>query len=349
MVDTKKLQISFFFLVFAVVALFVLQIFGPFLEVLLSAGVFAVLLHPIFQHMLRLTKNNREVSAMMTILLGGIFIAIPMYFLGIQIVKESSGLYTAITHGGEGPAIFSTVSKNIDNSINQAFPDLAFRSQVYVENFIGSISQNLGGFLSGTAFFLFEGLLIILSLFFFLKDGPFFLKGFISLSPLEDKYDKEILDTLKNTIYSVLRGALAVAIIQGVILAIGFTIFGVPNALLWGSLAVIGGVVPGIGTAMVFVPGILYLFYIHSTVAGIGLLLWSFLLHGSIDNFVAPVLYGKGMGIHPIFMMFSVLGGLTFFGPAGFLFGPIVFSIFMALSRIYRIFILEEKGVDNSI
>jgi predicted PurR-regulated permease PerM len=96
------------------------------------------------------------------------------------------------------------------------------------------------------------------------------------------------------------------------------------------------------GTAFITVPSILYLVLVKDTTAALGLFLWSALLVGTIDNVLAPYLYTKGIKIHPLFVFFSVLGGVAYFGPMGFLFGPIILSAFLSVLRIYRLFILEE-------
>jgi len=342
MVDNKKLQISFFFVIFGLMSLVIFWIYRPFLEILSLSAIFAVILYPLFLKIAGITKN-REVAAISTILLVGIFIAIPIYFIGVQIVKEASNLFFSIQQNGGGSEVLSNLSLSIDQTVNNAFPDLGFHFQSYLQNIIGLIPQNLTPLLSGTAFFLLGALLVIISLFFFLKDGPDFIKGFIHLSPLDDKYDREILETTGRSINSVLRGALGIEIIHGIVVMIGFFIFGVPNAFLWGSLAIIVAAVPGIGTSTIFVPGILYLFYMDHSVAAVGLLLWSFFVHGSVDNFLAPIFYGKGINVHPVFVVFAILGGIFLFGPLGFLFGPIFLSVFIALLHVYRTFILEEK------
>jgi len=342
MLDNKKIQISFFFILFGLISLLVFQIFQPYLGVIFSAMVFAIVLQPIFKKMLVLSRGQRTVAAIMTILVTCIFIAIPLYLLGVQIVTESTSLYSTITTVNTDSGFLTELSSKVNHGLSQVMPGFSLDLKTYAENIIGSVAENIGRFISGTAFALLNVLFFILTLFFFLKDGPMFVNGFVYLSPLQDKYDKEILDTLDKTTRSMLRGVLAVSIIQGIVLAIGFTVFKVPNAFLWGAMTTIAGVVPGIGTATIFIPGILYLYFSHQAAAAVGLLIWSVFLHGSIDNFVAPMLYGKGMSIHPVFIMFSVLGGLAFFGPLGFLFGPIIFSVFMSLFRIYRLFILDE-------
>lgn len=345
-IETSKIQTSFFFLIFALVGVLVFLIYRPFLEIIFISVIFAVALQPVFRRVLRVVNNNRQAAAFLTLLLAVTFIAVPIYFIGIQIFEETSNLYATVSSGDGGASFMARVGASVDNTVNKFLPGSSFSLKDSVQNFVGVIYENIGRLLSGTAFFLLGLLLVFLSVFFFLKDGPLFIEEFLRLSPLDDKYDRDILSTFNKTIKSVLLGTLAVETIQGFVLMAGFSIFGVPNAFLWGSLTIVFAAVPGLGPMVVFIPGIVYLFYINHTAAAIGLILWSFFMHGSVDNFLAPMFYGRGIGIHPILVMFAILGGLLFFGPLGFLFGPIALSVFFALFHIYRIFILEEKETE---
>ena len=343
MVEKNKLQTWFLFLAFGLMAVVIFWIYQPFLQVLFAAAIFSVMLYPIFDHLVRTMKCWRGTAATITLLFAGIFVCIPLYFFVTQILQESSNLYSAVTFNGGGGNTFESLANSINQFVNSIFPTLSFQLQSYVGDFLGFISQHIGGVVSGTAFAMLEIILVALSIFLFLKDAPFFIAGFKKLSPLEDSYDEEILDTLAISIRSVIRGTFSVVVIQGLILMLGFYLFGVPNAFLWRSIAMVLSIIPGVGTAMVFVPGIFYLFFMHQATMAFGLLVWSVLIHGSVDNFVRPILYGKAMSIHPLFVMFAVLGGLNFFGPLGFLFGPVVLSAFLALYSVYEKMILAES------
>jgi predicted PurR-regulated permease PerM len=141
---------------------------------------------------------------------------------------------------------------------------------------------------------------------------------------------------MEQAVYSIFAGSIIVALVQGILTGIGFTIFGVPNPALWGSIASVAALIPGVGTALVVVPGILYLFFTGSTGYAIGLLVWGILAVSLIDNFLGPILVNRGVKIHPFLILLSVLGGLIFFGPVGFLLGPIILAFLFALLDIYR-------------
>jgi predicted PurR-regulated permease PerM len=196
--------------------------------------------------------------------------------------------------------------------------------------------SNLDTVFSGASKIVLAVFIMLLALFYLLRDGRELKRQIIALSPLGDDDDNRIFKKLEQTIYSIFAGSILVGLIQGVLTGIGFAIFGVPNPALWGSIAAVSALIPGIGTSLVMVPGVLYLFFTGSTTPAIGLLIWGVLAVGLIDNFLGPIFINRGVKIHPFLILLSVLGGLIFFGPVGFVLGPIILAFLFALLDIYR-------------
>ncbi|MEI6596963.1 MAG: AI-2E family transporter, partial [bacterium] len=86
---------------------------------------------------------------------------------------------------------------------------------------------------------------------------------------------------------------------------------------------------------LVFIPAIILMFVSGQVFSAVGLLLWGVLAVGLIDNFLGPKLIGRGMKLHPLLVLFSVIGGAVFLGPIGFILGPIILSLLFALLHIY--------------
>jgi len=177
--------------------------------------------------------------------------------------------------------------------------------------------------------------IFLVALYYLLKDGQKLKVAIIALSPLSDTDDETISQKLRGAINAVMKGSLLIAFIQGVLTSAGFAIFGVPNAILWGSVAVIAALIPGIGTALVLIPAILFLFITGEMFSGVGLIVWGVVAVGLVDNFLGPKLVGHGMQLHPLIILLSVFGGIGFFGPIGFLLGPLAISLLFVLIDIY--------------
>ncbi len=176
------------------------------------------------------------------------------------------------------------------------------------------------------------------------KDGSKMKKAIVIFSPLRDIHDEAIISKLALAVKSVIGGNVVVAIVQGILTAVGFMMFGVPNAGLWGSVAAIASLVPTVGTSLVVVPAVLYLFFSGNILFAVGLAIWGFTAVGLIDNYLGPKLASRGMKIHPLLVLLSVLGGIALFGPLGFILGPLILSLFGALTEIYLVIRKEHEG-----
>jgi predicted PurR-regulated permease PerM len=138
-------------------------------------------------------------------------------------------------------------------------------------------------------------------------------------------------------------------VIQGVLTTIGFYLFGIQHAVLWGSIAAVAALVPGFGTSIVVVPGIIFLFLSGSTNPAIGLTIWSVVIIGLVDNFLMPTFVGKKFQAHPMLILFGVLGGIFLFGPIGVFMGPLVIALLLALIDIYKLLLVGRDGFTNKI
>lgn len=319
------------FIIVFVLSCFILR---PFLVVLALAAMVAVIFEPIYVRMLRRVKSV-EIAALLTLLLLIILILIPISLIGHQIVTEAQGLYAKIASGNVTSLDF--ITQHIEGVVHTYVPSFKLDTKAYVAGFSSWIVDHIGGFFGGTIDFALKTLLFFVALFYFLRDGEDFKKNFMLASPLPDNKDRILIDSLKSAIQSVLLGSLAIAIVQGFLSGLGLYIFGVPDFSLWGMVTAITSLIPGVGTALVWVPATIYLFFYGGSFAWVGFLLWSLIFVGVIDNFLAPLIINKGVNIHPLLVLFSILGGVQFFGPAGFLLGPLVVSLLFVLIRMAEI------------
>ncbi|KKT76894.1 MAG: hypothetical protein UW70_C0009G0002 [Candidatus Peregrinibacteria bacterium GW2011_GWA2_44_7] len=182
-----------------------------------------------------------------------------------------------------------------------------------------------------------------MALYYAFKDGETFKKSLVSLSPLQDIHDIQIFNKLTLAINAVIKGNLTVALVQGAVTTVGLLIFGVPSAILWGSITAVTALIPGLGTSLVVIPSVLFLFFTGETISAIGLLIWGLTAVGLVDNVLGPKLVEKGMQVHPFLILLSILGGLGLFGALGFILGPILLSLLFALLEIYVTLRKEQK------
>ncbi len=335
----------FFIAILIASSILAVFIFIPFLTPVVLATTLAVVFSPMHHFILRkLFPNNdrSSVAAFISIAIVAIIVIIPGFLIAGKLYEEIQNAYYFLTEESSRSTVIillNNASERLSDLFFNVFQPISFDSlnvTEYFQSFLEWAYSNIDTLFNGISKIGMGLFIAFLALFYFLRDGREFKKNIISLSPLGDEHDERILKRLEQTIYSIVAGSLIVGLIQGILTGIGFAIFGVPSPAIWGSIAAVAALIPGFGTSLVIVPGILYLFFTGSTSYAIGLLVWGMLAVGLIDNTLGPILMNKGINIHPFFILLSVLGGISLFGVVGFILGPLVLAFVFALLEIYR-------------
>lgn len=325
---TKK----YFFSILLFVSLILgVILFWPFLTTILLGIVVSVLFFPLYQW-LEKKIGSPSIASIITVSAFVIILCIPLFFIATVVFNQAQNLYTWITQ--EGALTGLMAEGNV--FLTRMFPGSAINLESSVAGIVSSFANNVGLLLSATLGSIFTLLLIFLSMFYFLKDGPHWKEAMLSMSPLSKGNDVQILEKLKHAINGIVKGYLLVGLAQGILMGLGMFIFGVPHAALWGVFAAIASLVPTIGTALVAVPAILFLFAMGNTGAALGMTAWSLLLVGLVDNLLNPYIVGKSINIHPLLILFGVLGGVALMGPVGILVGPLILSFIYALLSVSK-------------
>lgn len=329
----NHLQHYFFLGVLLLNVVVAYYIYHPFLGALVVGVTFAVIFYPLYRLLTRLVWGQEIVAALLTTLAVLIIVFTPLIFFGFQIFSEAHNFYVETNSGDR--SLTQLITDISEERLNDLFPRLTLNVSEYVRQLVEWLLQHLGPVFSSLAQLFLSIFLSLLTLYYALKDGHRLLRAIIHLSPLSDTYDREIVERLHTAVTSVIQGSLVIAILQGLATGIGFKIFGVPNPALWGSLAVVAALIPNVGTGLILVPGILYVFLTGNVPQAIGLAIWGATGVGLIDNLLGPKLIQRGLRIHPFLILLAVIGGIGFFGPIGFLVGPLVLSLLFALLDIY--------------
>jgi predicted PurR-regulated permease PerM len=322
----------FFLALFFLTMLLISLIFRPFLPVLVIGASFAVVLYPAFQWF---RKKNIPVSlsALMVTGLFAIALGVPLVGIGAVVFHQAQNLYQDLSSGGGTSSLLDSVNRSIQAIIPDGY---SFNVREQATRGLSLVATNLANAFTSTLSSLFAVLLMFISIFYFLKDGPRWVREVIHVSPLHDRDDERILTKMSQSIHGILRGYLFIAIVQGLLMGIGLAIFGVPNPALWGLVAMFTSLLPTIGTALVSIPAIAFLFFTGHVWGAVGMAVWAALLVGTVDNFLSPLVVGNRVQIPPLFILFSVLGGIALLGPVGLLVGPLAVSLLHTLLVIYK-------------
>jgi predicted PurR-regulated permease PerM len=333
--EKHRLENLSLLVVFAGISILLFLVFAPFFSVLSLAAVFAILLHQPYERLIRFFSGGKNIIAALTVAVMLVFFIVPLLLLGGQIFHEAQSLY--ISMNGGGAHYLEVVQQAIQGPVDRILPGFVVDINAYVGNALVFISNNLGALTYQTLFIVFETFLMLLAFFFFLRDGRGLLNWFVEASPLGKETTREVLSKMYLTIESVVKGTVVNALVRWLCIWVAFYLFNIPNAVLWSSIGAIVGAIPGLGTPFAFVPAVAYLYLEGSTVGAIGLAIFGIVVVVLIDNVLTTYFFSKGLAVSPIFILFSILGGTVFFGPLGFILGPLVLSIFLSIIHVYSL------------
>jgi predicted PurR-regulated permease PerM len=205
--------------------------------------------------------------------------------------------------------------------------ETAVRSRL--EEFLTPLALRTGRFLGRTLLGL---IVMIVALYYFFADGPLMIHTLLRISPLDEKYEEELLDRFVNVTRAVVVAQLLAAFVQGILAGIGFYIAGLEAVFLLMVLTMLFALIPFIGAATVWGSAALWLIFVEQhTLAGILLALYGASIVSTIDNVIKPwVLHGRS-NLHPLLALLSVLGGVKAMGPIGIFVGPMAVAFLQTL------------------
>lgn len=330
-------------LVLAISALF-LAVIWPFLKPLLLGAMLAGLSHPLYQWVTRLLGGRKSAGAALTLLILFVLAVGPISaFVGVVVTQALQVSEQAIPWVQQHFGAASTF--NAHDWLVQRFPALAayVPTQAQIMENVGNAAKSAGGFLvagasrmtAGTAAFLLDLFVMFYAMFFFFRDGRAILEKIFYYTPLDHEDEVRVLERFTSVTRATIKGTVVIGIIQGGLAGMGFWVAGIGGAAFWGTIMAILSIVPGIGAALVWVPGVAYLYFTGQALAATLLLAWCAAIVGSVDNILRPMLVGKDAKMPDLLILVGTLGGLFLFGPIGFIVGPIVCGLFLTVWEIY--------------
>ena len=337
----KTLQRICVVLLFVVVSAIFLRMIWGFLLAVFMAAIFAGLTYPLYTRLLRYVRGREPVAAALTLVMITLLVVTPLVLIAdivaIQALQISQSAEPEVT---EFLQRFEEPGASLDwiPFWDRLAP---FREQITktLEEITGVISTFLVNSLSAAAQrtleFFFDTFIVLYSMFFFLMHGPEIRDQVMRLFPLKNT-DKEILlDKFLSVSRATLKGTLVIGIVQGGLAGLAFAAVGIKGTVFWGTVMAVLSIIPGIGTALVWVPAVIYLFLVGRNLPATGLLLWCVIVVGTADNVLRPLLVGKDTKMPDLLVLLSTLGGLALFGVVGLVVGPVIAALFLAMWRIY--------------
>jgi len=334
---------SFLVLLAVAISIVFFLMIRRFLMAVLLAGIFSGMASPLYGRFLKLFKGQKALASATTIFLVLLVIVIPLTaFLGVaasQALDVSQAVGPWIERQLNQPDAFDALLNRIP------FFDRLQPYEDQISAKVGELAGSLGTFLvgsvaaatRGTVTFLLQLFIMLYAMFFFLIDGKSLLDRILYYMPLSPKEEDRMVEKFVSVARATLKGTLVIGIIQGGLAGIALFIAGIGGAAFWGTVMVVLSIIPGIGTALVWVPAVIYLIAGGHHGAGIALAVWCGVVVGTVDNVLRPRLVGKDTKMSDLLILLSTLGGILLFGAVGFIIGPIVAALFITIWDIYGI------------
>jgi predicted PurR-regulated permease PerM len=315
----------------------------PFYGTLLWAAVIALLFQPVHRALLARMHRRRTACALLTLLLAILIVVVPFGMLSTVLAGEAMAVFERVQSGEWKPA----------QTAHQIFDALPAWAVALLERFglsdfavlqrrLASLVAQASQWIAPRALslgqdtfeFAAEVCITVYIAFFLVRDGEALLRVVRRAVPLAAQHKLALVDKFATVVRATVKGNLLVAVIQGALGGLAFWYLGVGAAMLWAVLMAFLSLLPAVGAALVWVPVALYFFAVGAIWQGVALCAWGVLVIGLIDNLLRPVLVGKDTGMPDWLVMITTLGGMAVFGINGFVIGPAIAAMFIAVWHI---------------
>ncbi|HEY3275738.1 MAG TPA: AI-2E family transporter [Syntrophorhabdaceae bacterium] len=330
------------FVVAAILAYLTYQMLQPFLSAIIWAIVLSIVFYPVYL-LIRKGVKLKSVASLLCLFLILIILLGPFayfsYILTQEIFNLSEYLRTApsdpVTSLLEHPMVNKGITKMLkifhmtEGEFTKAVAD---NLQEMGKQSMGIIRSGLGNAVTTLVNFVF----MLLSIFFFLADGPELLERISTFMPFSKRQRERLLKQTRDIVVSTIYGGVTIAVIQGLMGGIAFSILGVSSPVMWGLAMCISSFIPLVGTFVIWGPAVAYLalqgFYWKALV----LFIVGAMGISSVDSFLRPLIIKGRLKLPTLAIFFSILGGIKVFGFVGFILGPLVFALFISVLEILR-------------
>ncbi|MSO31056.1 MAG: AI-2E family transporter [Acidobacteria bacterium] len=332
---------AFLFLLVVTISVAFVAMIRSFLMTILLAAIFSGVAYPLYRRLLAMFRSRAALASIATILLLlGLVLAPLLAILG-AVANEALRVTDTI-----GPRLQQLVDEpgELDTRL-RALPGFdrlePYRAQILTK--AGELVGGASAFLfvaasattRATAVAVFQFIVMLYTMFFFLIGGPDMLAHVLAYLPLTQADKQRMVGQFVSVTRATLKGTLLIGAAQGLLGGLAFWAVGIDGAIFWGAVMTVLSIIPGIGGALVWVPAAVILALTGHLWPGIGLALFCGLVVGSVDNVLRPVLVGRDTQMHELMIFFSTLGGLLLFGVMGFIVGPILAALFVTAWEMF--------------
>lgn len=323
---------------------------APFLKPIAFAAILAIILYPLHARIHKWVRSP-NIAALFSTTLAVLAIASLTFFLGRAVLTGLRDIYQSLSGSGDvrerlGLFIVRAVDWAItvaSNHIPISVPDLQKAVSNQSEKAVAELLTMVAGAAGNLSTLFLNALLSFIVLFFLLRDGKAMLRRGSIVLPLSRNQVTRLFQHVKDLLYAIVYGTLAIAAVQGTLAGVAFWILGLTSPVVWGLVTALCAMLPIIGTTLVFFPAICMLAVGGHWVKALILVIWAVVIVHPVDNLLRPYLIGERVRLSTLYVLVALLGGLKAFGGLGVFLGPLILAVTIALFGFLR----EEKRAGN--
>jgi len=315
----------------------------PFYGTIMWGAIIALLFSPVYRWMLLRLKQRRTPAALLTILLVLLIVILPFALVTASLAREVTLSYERLQSGELNPALyFRGVFAAMPNWMTSLLDRFGLANFEALQSRLSSALTQASQFLATQALsigqntfeFIANVFIMLYLAFFLMRDGETAVNAIQRAIPLSAMDRQELLDKFTTVIRATVKGNLVIAAIQGTLGGLAFWFLGVSGALLWAVVMAFLSLLPAIGAGLVWVPVAIYLFVTGSIWQSVALTAYGVLVIGLVDNLLRPLMVGKDTRMPDYVVLITTLGGMAVLGINGFVVGPTVAAMFIAVWHI---------------
>ena len=326
MSDTAKDRFSrlLFYALILVTGYLAYRVISPFLAPLAWAAVFAMMFHTVHVELTGRIGPNR--SALVTTLLAAVLIVAPGVFLVSVLAREVPQVISYVQQASlSAPDQIERLWAMLRSRIPVPLPeDPTALLREGIQRVLAFLAPAAGGVVADVLATLGSLFVMLFSLFFMLRDGPTLGRQVRDLLPLPERERERLMSDTRDLVIASVGAALLVGAVQGLIGGIAFALLGFNGPVLWGVATAFCSLIPVVGSALVWVPGAIWLLLSGDIVRGVVLIVVGVLGIGMVDNVLRPILLSGRTSASGLVVFLGLLGGVSAFGFIGLVIGPIV-------------------------
>lgn len=341
--NALRIEDASFLVLVLIVTLVFAWLIAPYFGAILWGLVAGILFSPVYRWILAKMPTHRNGAAALTLLMIVTMVIAPAIGLGFALIDEATALYIRIE---SGQINFEEMFRQLQAGLPEWASALLARSGL--DNFADARDALGSGLTSGFqtiathvlsfgqgAFKFIASLGVMLYLtFFLLRDGEELRSKVVGAIPLRPALRDALVQNFTVVIRATVKGSIVVGIVQGLIGGLIFWALDIQGALLWGVLMGIFSLVPAVGSGFVWAPVSIYLLATGSVWQGLVLIFCGVFVIGLIDNILRPLLVGKDTRMPDFVVLISTVAGIELIGLSGFVVGPAIAALFMAVWTI---------------